>query len=149
MLRTLGVCALTLVIMTAAGVTAGSPATPAPVASASLTKHGELLRDFEGFLRQRFGRQPVFASNRYDFDCAGICAPLSRYAEYRYTFADATRTDLRLASKSVASMNFGNYPAPILVNHRGIECGAKNATFLVAYRSMISFTLACLKPLSR
>jgi hypothetical protein len=114
-------------------------------ASAALTAHGRLLMNFEALLRRTFHNRGVSVSRPENFSCAGDCAPLSQYRLYRFTFARPRGSLLHISKRTFGDNGeFGNYPVPVLIRGRAVACNARETRFLIAYRSMASFTLECL-----
>jgi hypothetical protein len=127
----------------------GTPATASARAfgvTPRLTVQGELLWQFEGLLRLEFGDRAVWSTYRLDFNCSGVCAPLSKYAHYRYVFRGPAESRFRLSSRQVGRRVFGNYPTPVRIRGKLVSCGRGLNTFLVAYSDAVTLTLGCLMP---
>jgi hypothetical protein len=75
------------------------------------------------------------------------CAPLATFSPYRPTFAHARHSGFHVAH--VRGIDFGNYPAPVLIRGHGVACDARERTFLIEYRDAAAFSLACLRPGAR
>jgi hypothetical protein len=112
----------------------------------TLSKQGRLLWNFEALLVRTFGHRPVSVSDRENFSCSGVCAPLSTYTPYRRVFANPTGSTFHLSGRKLPAGSFGNYPEPVLIRGRTIACDTRGKRFLVAYRDSVSLTLGCLTP---
>jgi hypothetical protein len=112
---------------------------------AGITARGQLLWNFEALLRQTFGGESMSVSRPENFSCRGDCAPLLKYRLYRYTFSRAGGSKFHIAKRTFGDNGeFGNYPVPVLINGHAVACNAQETRFLIAYRSMASFTVDCL-----
>lgn len=117
---------------------------------AGLTPGGNLLWNLESLLNSHYGSKPVFVtlSNKDDAFCGGqACGPLATSDPYFYTFSSLGGSDLRLVTRKIVGLNFGNYPVPVLVGGLAVACdGASRNVFLVRFSDAASFSLACASP---
>jgi hypothetical protein len=110
-----------------------------------LTAEGRLLWNFEALLRQKFGGRSVSVSPPENFSCAGLCAPLSKYRPYKFTFSRPSGSAFHVSKRTFGDNGeFGNYPVPVLIRGRAVACDRGERHFLISYRSTASFTLDCL-----
>ena len=131
--------------LTMLGGGAAAPLSGAHTAPRGLTRQGRLLWNFEALLRQSFGDRTVSASPPENFSCAGICAPLSKYRPYRYTFHRPSGSAFHVSKRTFGDNGeFGNYPIAVLIRGRAVACDPGERHFLISYRSTASFTLDCL-----
>jgi hypothetical protein len=134
-----------LVLAIALGVSPSAGVRTQSQAPSALTSHGRLLMNFEALLRRTFHNRGVSVSRPENFSCAGDCGPLSKYRLYRFTFARPRGSLLHISKRTFGDNGeFGNYPVPVLIRGRAVACDARESRFLIAYRSMASFTLDCL-----
>ncbi|MDX6489373.1 MAG: hypothetical protein QOK13_1988 [Gaiellaceae bacterium] len=144
---TASIALVACLVLWAQGGVAAPVSAPQTAASppGTLTAQGRLLWNFEALLLQRFVGRKVSVSPPENFSCAGDCAPLSKYRPYRFTFLRPSGTAFHVSRRTFGDNGeFGNYPIAVLIRGRAVACDARETRFLIAYRSMASFTLACL-----
>ena len=138
-------------IVLGVSVASGAQATRQFAMPAGLTKGGQLLWNFESLLRSTYGAGTTpwtSTFNTSDFVCAGeSCGPLSKEDPYFYTFSDLGKSDLTLVKAKVQSMNFGNYPVPIVVDGYAVACNTREHLFLVRFSDAANFSLSCAPPI--
>jgi hypothetical protein len=147
-LRRIGLLSLALVaffVLWGQGAAAPISQSRASGPPKGLTAQGRLLWNFEALLRQQFGGRSVSVSRPENFSCAGLCAPLSRYRPYRFTFSRPSGSTFHVSKRTFGDNGeFGNYPVPVLIRGRAVACDRAERHFLISYRSTASFTLDCL-----
>jgi len=131
---------VTLAVALAVLATTGPPS--------GLSAEGHALWNLDALLHDTFGARPVCvpsSTRRFNLT-TGPCGPLSAFSPYFPTFVAARHSAYHLTSRNVLKMDFGNYPAPVLVRGRGVACNRVETRFLVELSDAASFTLDCLAP---
>jgi hypothetical protein len=116
-----------------------------------LSQSGHLLWDFEGLLFNRFGKQDVCQddnnSKGADFVAPGGCQPLSRYANFAYTFTAHRDTTMSLGSTKVPPIgSFGNGGQSVLIDGHVIDCASPRGSQLIQLTRLATTTLDCEVP---
>jgi hypothetical protein len=128
-------------------VSVGAPTAANRPDRVHLTSRGQLLKQFEGLLRSRFGSKVVCerAKPGPAVFVANGCTPLADYDPYFYTFSHPVNTTLRLSHRR--PMDFGNYPRVIRIGRNSVRCNSgKHPKYLITYSDASSFSLSCQAP---
>ena len=115
--------------------------------AAHVTGYGYLRFNLELLLRNSLPGHSVSAvvmnRSRINFNCSGICSPLSTYSPFFFEFAPSgAKSNFRIAGLWRPADDFGNYPVPILIKGHLIACGRDK--FLIEYGDSAGWALGCL-----